>query len=328
VLRVHGTVMESVTHDTYLGDVISGDGRNTKNVSKRISRGIGISSQIVNLLRDICLGEHYIEIALLLRESMFINSVLTNAEIWYLLKKEEIKQLEDLDKTLLKKILKVPFSTPGEAYFLELGILPLGVIIKARRLNYLHYIIMREESEMLFRFFMTQWNNEVYGDWTKEVKTNLEEFGIPCDLDHIRSMTTEKFKSLVKIKANEYALGLLHELQGTHSKMSDLYYPELKLQDYFKTPGIETKEILNLFKWRTRMTPLGENYRGDQGHILCPLCSNHLDNQPGLLQCEEIRKLTEIEVKMEDVWCERVNLKTAKKITEILEIREILMKEK
>jgi hypothetical protein len=31
---------------------------------------------------------------------------------------------------------------------------------------------------------------------------------------------------------------------------------------------------------------------------------------------------------MEDVLCERVNLKIAKKITEILEIREILMKEK
>ena len=66
---------------------------------------------------------------------------------------------------------------------------------------------MREESEMLYRFFMTQWNNEVYVDWTKKVKTNLEEFGIPCDLDHIRSMT-EKFESLVKIKANEYALGM------------------------------------------------------------------------------------------------------------------------
>ena len=113
VLQVHGTVMEGVTHDTYLGDVISGDGRNTRNINKRISRGIGISSQIMNLLRDICLGKHYIEIALLLRESMFVNSVLTNAEIWYLLRKEEIKQLEDLDRTLLRKIMNVPFSTPS-----------------------------------------------------------------------------------------------------------------------------------------------------------------------------------------------------------------------
>ena len=99
----------------------------------------------------------------------------------------------------------------------------------------------------------------------------MEEFGIPCDLDQIRSMTTEKFKSIVKIKANEYALRILQELQGSHSKMSGLYYSELKLQNYFQIPGIKTEEILNLFKWRTRMTPLGENYRGDQGHVLCPL---------------------------------------------------------
>jgi hypothetical protein len=74
------------------------------------------------------------------------------------------------------------------------------------------------------------------------------------------------------------------------ANLSDLYYPELNLKDYFKTPGIETKEILNLFKCRTWMTPLWETIEGDQGHVLCPLCSNHLDNQQGLLQCEERRK--------------------------------------
>ena len=57
------------------------------------------------------------EIVLWLRESMFVNSVLKNAEIWYALTKEEVRELEDLDRTLLKKLLTVPFSTPGEAYF-------------------------------------------------------------------------------------------------------------------------------------------------------------------------------------------------------------------
>ena len=153
-----------------------------KNINKRISRGIGISSRIMNLLRDICLGEHYIEIALLLRESMFVNSVLTNAEIWYLLRKEEIKQIEELDRTLLRKIMNVPFSTPSEAYFLVLGILPLGEIIKACRLNYLYYIMKREESEMLYRFFMTQWNNEVFGDWTKKVRVTWKSLEYPATL--------------------------------------------------------------------------------------------------------------------------------------------------
>ena len=65
------------------------------------------------------------------------------------------------------------------------------------------------------------------------------------------------------------------------------------------------------------MTPLGENYRGNQGHVLCPLCNNHLDNQPGLLQCEEMKKKIEINIKMEDVMGEHVDLKNSKKITEI-----------
>ena len=117
VLQVHGTLMESVTHDTYLGDIISSDGRNTKNVKKRISKGNGISTQIVNLLIPSARGEYYIEIALLLRESMFINGILTNVEIWYSITKEEMKELEDLDKSMLRKILQVPFSTPSEAFF-------------------------------------------------------------------------------------------------------------------------------------------------------------------------------------------------------------------
>ena len=35
-LKVHVTVMESVQHDMYLGDLISSDAKNRKNVKKRI----------------------------------------------------------------------------------------------------------------------------------------------------------------------------------------------------------------------------------------------------------------------------------------------------
>ena len=107
------------------------------------------------MLRSICLGEFYTEIALLLREALYLNSVLTNAELWYSVTKNEIKELDDLDKTLLRKILKLPFSTPSEAYFLELGIIPIEVLIKARRIVYLQYILKREENEMLYTFYDT-----------------------------------------------------------------------------------------------------------------------------------------------------------------------------
>ena len=43
-LKVHGSTMESVSSDTYLGDIISSNGSNTENIKARISRGNGIIS--------------------------------------------------------------------------------------------------------------------------------------------------------------------------------------------------------------------------------------------------------------------------------------------
>ena len=81
ILKVHDTVMEDVSYNTYLGDIISGDGRNTLNIKKRVDKGLGIITQIVNLLNMINLGEYYFETVILLRESVFLNGILTNAEI-------------------------------------------------------------------------------------------------------------------------------------------------------------------------------------------------------------------------------------------------------
>ena len=55
-LRVHGSAMECVKSDTYLGDIISFDGSNTENIRKRISKGTGIISKIRNILECVSLG--------------------------------------------------------------------------------------------------------------------------------------------------------------------------------------------------------------------------------------------------------------------------------
>ena len=97
-LKVHGTVMKEVTEETYLGDIISSDGKNTKNLKNRISKGVGIITQIHNLLEMISFGPYLIEIALLLREAMLINGILTNVEVWHNLTSNEVKEFVDLDK--------------------------------------------------------------------------------------------------------------------------------------------------------------------------------------------------------------------------------------
>ena len=72
------------------------------------------------------LGEHYFETAVLLRESLFLNLFLTNGEVWYGMTKEEINKLEDLDISLLRRLLGVPLTVAKEALYLELGCTNIG----------------------------------------------------------------------------------------------------------------------------------------------------------------------------------------------------------
>ena len=101
-LKVHNTVMNNVTNVRYLGDIINCEGSNNPNIESRVSKGLGIITQIMNLLSCVTLGEHYFQIALTLRESMLVNGITTNAEIWYGLSEAQIKELETVDKTDIK----------------------------------------------------------------------------------------------------------------------------------------------------------------------------------------------------------------------------------
>ena len=153
-LKVHGTKVEDVNSDEYLGDIICADGNNKANIQKRIGRGFGIISEIINILSQISYGYHYFEIALLLRTSLFLSSVLNNVEVMYNFSKADGEKFDAIDLTLMRKVLKAPKSTPKEAFYLELGIIPPSVLIKVSRMNYLHYLLRKQRSEIISMFFL------------------------------------------------------------------------------------------------------------------------------------------------------------------------------
>ena len=83
-----------------------------------------------------------------MQRSIFVNGIMCNSEVWYSLTKKQIKELEDVDKLLLRRILQAPISTPGEALYLETGAIPISFILQGRRLMFLHYMLNLDNSEM------------------------------------------------------------------------------------------------------------------------------------------------------------------------------------
>ena len=319
-LKVHGTPMGLVTDDTYLGDIVSQDGSNQKNVRSRVGKGIGIISQILLMLETVSFGHYYLQIALTLRETMFLSGILTNAEIWYNLKQSEIEEFEELDRSLLRKIFGTKISCPKEALHLESGTISVGTYIKARRINYLQYLLKENNDNMLSKFFHAQYNFEVKHDWTATVRQDLIDFGIQVNLENIKSKSEYAFKKMVKLKAQEYELCKLNSMKG--SKMENTFHGKLEIQKYLRQKNISAEDAKLVFAFRTRMAEFSENFRGPHGPKMCALCYTHLDNQPMAFNCTVIKPHLDKKGKYEYIFRSEIPMETIRNLKIITKMRE------
>ena len=171
---------------------------------------------------------------------------------------------------------------------MELGLTPIGVLIKSRRISYLHYLISRDESKMINQLFKAQWHNPTRGDWTESVKSDLEDFDIPIDLEMIKSKSKEVFKKIVKKKAAEYCFRMLLRKKEGHSKMEKLDYMELGIKPYFSLEGLKITEIRELFKFRVRMSNFSETL-GVREEVLTAPCATNIWTIK--LQCTNVQCL-------------------------------------
>ena len=136
--------IEHSEEERYLGDLITSDGKNIKNIAARKAKGIGIVDKIFSTLNDVFFGPYYFQAALILRNSLLLNSILLNSESWYNLTETDIKQLETVDNMLHRRILETPMTTPISILHLELGTTPIRYLIKSRRIMFLQYILKQD----------------------------------------------------------------------------------------------------------------------------------------------------------------------------------------
>ena len=280
--------MIRVDCDKYLGDILSSDCSNDLNIDKKVAKGIGIVAQIMALLSEISLGCHYFEIALIMRESLFINGIFTNMEVAYDLTEAQITRLEEVDKILLRKILNAHSKTPRESLYLETGTIPLRYLIKSRRIMYLHHILTRKPDALLLQTFQAQNKFPVKGDWSLTVADNLNELDINLNYDTIKKLSKRTFKKYLRQKVMQSAFRHLMEEKNVHTKMDNISYSKLETQKYLLSKTMFPEISKFLYKCRTRMLDVKCNFKNLYKCLLCPLCEKEEDSQEHIMNCEII----------------------------------------
>ena len=120
---------------------------------------------------------------------------------------------------------------------LETVCIRIGTLIKARRVNFLHYLLKLPKEEMLSRFFYCQWLDSNQHDWTRQVKQDLIDLNIPIELEIIEKKSTVSWKNLVKRKMKDFELKKLIHIKESknETKMKNLNYEKLKQEYYLIT---------------------------------------------------------------------------------------------
>ena len=88
------------------------------------------------------------------------------------------------------------------------------------------------------------------------------------------------------------AFNYLLKLKDGHSKGSEIIYGSFKLQNYLNSEIINSRQAKLLFKLRSRMVEVRNNYRGKYANnFFCPLCGDttgEIDTQQHLLLCDKL----------------------------------------
>ena len=146
----------------------------------------------MNSIHDICFGKYHYEVAILLRNAVLTNFLLTNSEAWHNLTESDLRSLEKVDESLLCKILETPISTPREILYLELEVMPIGFIIQSRKLIILKYIVSEPSDSLVHQVFEAQLKYPTRNDWGQTVMKDMVD--IDLNMKKLKNMTKNQLR--------------------------------------------------------------------------------------------------------------------------------------
>ena len=146
-------------------------------------------AQIFSILSEISLGYHYVEIGLILRESILLSKLLLSCESWYKLHKYQIEKLEEIDNSFFHRLFNSHSKTSKEIYLIESGKIPIRIIISMRRIMYWWHILHAKQTDMLVKVYNVQKVSHVQGDWIRLLEQDKKMFKINLSDEEVSGMS-------------------------------------------------------------------------------------------------------------------------------------------
>ena len=176
--------IQNCTSYTYLGDVISSNGKNKENIAERRRKMVAATMSIKTIASNEDLNRIETVVLLELHEKISISSLLNNAEAWDLLIGEK-KDLEQIELLNVKSLFDLPTKTPTPAILHTLGLPYTTNRIKKKQLLFLHRLLNKDPNQQTRK--MLKVLDKLKVGWTKQVRSMLVLYQLPTDFTTIKN---------------------------------------------------------------------------------------------------------------------------------------------
>ena len=182
-IRMNGEVVESVDVEKYLGDDLKSTGvaeSATSTIERRLREVAGPICEVIALAHD-CRSAYIgpVHLAVTLWESIIVSKVITNASSWIRLSEKAIKILEQNQLDFLRRLLKLPRTTPSAGVWWETGVMPWKWRIIQKKMKFAQHLERRNSEALAAKLWKMEKENLTDG-LLHEIRDWISKYNLPA----------------------------------------------------------------------------------------------------------------------------------------------------
>eukprot|EP00092_Neocalanus_flemingeri_P051013 GFUD01059162.1.p1 GENE.GFUD01059162.1~~GFUD01059162.1.p1 ORF type:complete len:206 (-),score=48.58 GFUD01059162.1:20-637(-) len=154
-----------------------------------------------------------------------------------------------------------------------------------RKIIFLQYILQQEKNSMLYQVFKAICENPVKNDFVKTCERYLDNLNLKISFEQIGKMSKYKLKKIVKQKTMEAAFKYLIDEQIKQTKIWDIKYQNLEMQEYLLEGNVNTEISKVIFKARGKTLDIKTQKKWKYHDNLCVGCGISVETVDEILTC-------------------------------------------
>ena len=279
-------VLEQVNFYKYLGCVVMANLSSKNNIQHKKGLIEAALATCMAVANNEVLYHIHLEALVQLYNMCMIPIILYGTEMWT---DPTFDALEQLQTKCLKRLLRLPTSTPNPATLLEFGNLPMQTLVERRQLVY--YRKLKSFPHCLAGKILALQEENLEDNphsWGFHVHKLLDKY----QLVYVDGISKDGWKHLIRNPTKSFGNTLVLQQAAALSKMTKLL--EVKSQ-ISQEPYITTLPVYKarlIFKARCRMLNLKNNFRGTNPVLACGICGTELEDDDHIfLRCPGLAEL-------------------------------------